>query len=238
MMAQRTRALKLPLAILTALAALVVGWNAQGQSPERTEKNLRVSDVFSRPTPTYALPGPSTYDPAGPVLVIPDLGAWKAPAPTPAPLPTAAVSPDFVDLPRLPLLIAQARPDKRIVGTPGLRPRGLSKDTSSPRYFTVRFETQFQFLCSEYQLIPSPEGEAADQAPVTFFHAPGTTEQFDLPQGRWHLERHVWSADAPDKVLQEIFDDQLLGGGNLYSFTADRDGEIALQQTLTRQQDH
>lgn len=228
--------IKAQTAVRTCLVAGAVGaaWLLHAQTPSPTPGGLRIGDVFTEPTPTYATPGPPRYDAAGPVLVIPNLASWKLPEATPTPQPTTVSLPDGVDLPRFSMLITQAKPDQRIMDGPGFVLRGRHEATSSPRHVTLRFETRFQYLRTEYRLIPSPEGETAGEKPIVILHAPGTTEQFDVPQGRWRLERRMWQADKPERVREEIYREELMAGRTMYVFTADPETEISIQQALSR----
>lgn len=199
-----------------------------------TSGTLRLSDLFdTRPGPAGFVTAPGSFDPSGPVLVIPDISAWRLPPPTPEPTPPPSVPlPEGMDLPRFQPLILQSRKDDRLVDRPALLPRGVANRLSTPRNAAISIGTEFAQLRTEYRLYRFSEGSGSGENFLTLLHGPATAEEFEIPEGTYRLWRRVWLPAKPSVSREEIFAEQTIAGGNAYSFTAPADSETALIELL------
>ncbi len=196
---------------------------------------LRLSDIFTgAPIPER----PGSWDPAGPVLFFPDTAHWRLPPPEPTPTPEPFPQiPEGFDIPYLPPLIAADDPFRDHTGRPAFNFRGLSPGSMEEGHALVRVETTHSQLRSEYRLVPVPaeEGEDGSSAePLVFLHAPRTSEEFAVPEGRYRLERRLWRADFPQHHRREVYDVQRLEARGIYEFSTARDPESRWMTELRR----
>ncbi len=199
-----------------------------------TTGTLRLSDLFdTRPGPAGFVTAPGSFDPSGPVLVIPDISAWRLPPPTPEPTPAPFVPlPEGMNLPRFQPLILQSRKDDRLLDQPAFQSRGIANRISTPRNAAIAIGTEFAQLRTEYRLYRFSEGSESGENLLTVLHGPATSEVFEVPEGTYRLLRRVWLPGNPSASREEIFAEQTIAGGNAYSFVAPADSEMALIELL------
>jgi len=205
---------------LACLAASVPAQDAP------TTSGLRLGDVFvTGPGRGGFVVAAPRFDPAGPVLLIPDTSAWRLP-PTPVP-PTPAPTPDpavLAMMPSVPRLVFGADADSGKMGRTALRPRGQTMQPPAPGHAVLTFKTGFNQVRSEFCLHAGSEISENREPWLKFLHGPGTIESFAVPEGTYVLERRLWRIDMPGVVIREFYSPQSLVSRGLYEFeTGDND---------------
>lgn len=216
--------------------ALIPPHSSAAGDDSSTTGTLLLRDLFdTRPGPSGFIPGAARYDPAGPVIVIPDTSSWRLPPATPRPTPSPTPNlPERADIPRLPLLITQPREAQTSIAQSAFKYRGQRMSIAPTNYSVVQVDTEFSQLRTEYRLT----GVSSDDEPINsglvFLHAPGTSERFEVPSGRYRLERKIWRADSPAKARVEVYAAQELAPNGLYIYTAARESEADLVISLRK----
>lgn len=201
-------------------------------SPGVTTGTLRLADLFDAPPPQGETWRAAELrpDPAGAVLAIPDLSAWRLPppTPTPTPAPVGELPPVLEEIPRLSVLPNPERSLFASIAEPAFEFRGVDITRSHPGEAEVTIETPFTQLRVEYRLVAAQEGHQ----PLIFFHGPRSGETFRLPAGRWHLEWRAWRREEPLAVVERRHAPQDLVATGRYRFTAPGEEEASLMAEL------
>ena len=169
-----------------------------------TTGTLRLTDLFALPPAVAARGGGQVgYDPAGPVLVVPDVNLWRLPKPTPTPAPTPIPEPlpfGMRTLPAVPMIRQDAAdPLLQESKQPGLRLLGRLTDASLRGRAQVGLANTFTQLLLEARLTPLGADNRTAGDPMVTLLEPGGVETFSIPAGTWRVElllRPLFDADA------------------------------------------
>lgn len=197
-----------------------------------TTGSLRLGDLFSAPTVVQPWRGGDlSFDPNGPVILVPDASAWRLPPPTPTPTPEAAwIPPEGLDLPSFSMLPNPELSFLTSLRQPALEFQGIEFTQSFPGEAEITFETGFSQLRVEYRLV----NEGNPDAPLVFYHAPRSAEKFRVPAGRWHLEWRAWRREEPLREVRRVFPPQPLVSSGMYRYSAPTGDEAAILLVLRR----
>lgn len=187
---------------------------------ENTTPTLRLADVFDiKPDwrSGYVSSG-GEYDRSGPVLLVPDTAAWRLPSGPPPSRQNQPKAPELSGLARLPMLMPGAVFDRSEIDRPAFEFRGVTLKVDSAELAQVRIATPYNLLRCEYEIRRRHSETGAPEIIYTFFHGPGTEEQFLIPAGEYWLERRIWRPDIGDAVIEESYTRQNIVPRGIYEF--------------------
>ena len=169
-----------------------------------TSETLRLTDLFALPPAVAARGGGEAgYDPAGPVLVVPDVNLWRLPKPTPTPAPTPIPEPlpfGMRTLPAVPMIRQNAvDPLVQESKLPGLRLVGRLPDLALRGRAQIGLANTFTQLLLEARLTPLGADNRTSGDPFVTLLEPGGIETFSIPEGTWRVElllRPLFDAEA------------------------------------------